>query len=1662
MQGFSLGAQKQCLVSGRVLPGEVQDRMNTALRLCCLLTLLSVGRSYAAPLRIDFTPRPDWSAWVGTQPTVLKISPCQVPPTVDGRPDDTAWQTAAQVKFPTRSSTYPVTDVAICFDAGGLYLLVQCPEQAGRQRVAPPRDRDGRVYADDCIELFFDVTGTGSDVYQFIVSAANSIYDAHNDDAQGYNPDWEHAVTGDAQGWCAEISLPVAAFGLSTWRPALNFNIGRNGPGLGDRAWVGAYGDTSAGRLQFEGVTDAPGQTPPTTGEPLGLHMQRTSARPGERWIEGALRLGTDQVVAGTVVRATLRAPGADRVLATLETPATAATGTIAADLRGLTAAGAGEADLLVELLRDGRTVAQQRASLSAAPPERTLPPDLRIPISVDPPPGAPPLRNWPITFGVPFPAGTLWSAENVRVVDDTGAEVPSQREAVALWGPEGAIKWLRFDLAVSAGRSYFVELGPGRASPQPAVTLTRTGDAITLDTGAASYLLGPGPSPIHEIRLGRHVLASSAGARGLYVVDQRGRTASLAAEGETIQIEAAGPQAACVRFEGDYRTEQGEVLAHQITRVEAFAGQPFARITHTFVITRDTNELWFREIGWELAAAPGPDAAALLAVARDDPAQVHRIALNATASGACMFQDQHFRFMTGSNHFAAGPLDAQDRLAPQVEGEEMGDWAALAGRAGTLLLACREAARQHPKEFELHPDRVVLKLFSNRAGEELDFRAPTLVQKWDLPTWYEKTISSPIRRPREEVIKQASALEASAIGWAKTHELLLAPMPADADVARLAETARLHSHPVYVLADPEWICGSGALGPLPIHPRDPERFPAAEATIDAAVRHWYERNDRFGEYGFMDYYMGPHLNYRGDYAVPYRYCVNTYTLRADLWTLYARSGDRLLREFAEGTNRAQMEGCMAHWDGPRAVRGLWHTPDGTQSRNGEVYMGMFPFYWCAYQSVHTSSSSNLKMLILDYYLTGYRRARDGVLDYIYGVKKSWSPAAVARDERQLARMRLLLQCYAFTWDPDLRDMAEAVFDVVYRPDAELGLFQSRSIYPTEERNTSYKTQVDLRGVMDGWQILGTQRYHDVATKLARYWWQNFLGDWPLFYTNPLGLAGAWLYRETGDARYLQGLANAIRHAASAYDPQTGEVASVDGAEKVTFLFEGIPLAQATLVAADPALRPFASWAGYEDFGFPATIVVFKRGNTPIELDFDPANATAGTAPGQEEGLSLNFRVTPVNRRDDPSAALPYLKRWSYNNHSILIPANAPDGAYEIVPTEFGQQVAVASSRVPMVIYAPHFWRPAPPQVPPIRYYFKVPQGARDAQIIFEGSALLFDPTDTAWPANEPQHGVVDLPADRPGLWSFLPVQSELVKVRNLPPFFAVESPDAYFEPPIPWEREEPPVIETPPASTDYIAGAINTPGNRALYVTRPALQIDLGGPHPSGDGNQFMPSRHGTIELWFRPSWSGVDLLPPKPGSTFAGRTLLRMEVPSGQQAYSLTYRMAPRNRDAWMDFNFSHCLNAFMMSTCLGKPNSLQAWRRTVMIANEWMHIAWVWGPRDGIVPQTVPYHTKPQKDVLVAELYVNGRRGQQYNYRNYQALLTEVPLRLSIYDLQGAVDELRISDVQRYTHDFPPPARDRELEVDEHTRLLMHFNGDLQCAAFGYEGESPAQLK
>jgi len=1623
------------------------------------LSLIGPGRAVAADaLRFDFSDDP-LLPFLEHKREELHVRRCAAAPSIDGVLDDAAWGSAVAIELPRAADNVPKTVIRISYDDQALYFGVVCACQPGVEPVGEPAARDApTVWKGDHIELWLDPSGEAKETRQFVLGAGDAIFDLLNNDA-AFGPDWGHAVTRDKEEWRLEIAIPKAALGLTDWVREFGFNIGRNGPKLSPHAWYGKYGQTTDSALV---LPDVPRQTagktrelPPVAegalaaveGEGLTIGLERSYARAGERFIEIDLAVSHPRVpLQQCRVAASLFAVTGAQPLAEASTAPARRRGTLLADLRRLALQ---QARLVVELYAGKERLAAASLFLEAQTCEAPFADGRRIEILLDRPEGVPLPDPAPVTFGVPFAAGALWDANEIRFVDEKGAELPHQKEVMALWAPEGAIKWVRFDALAPPQGNCFVEAArpAAPAAAGPKVQVTERDGQVIVDAGAARYVLAPGPSPIVAIFRSDRRVAASEGARGLFLIDQKGRLARASAEEQTMIVEARGPVAACVRFEGWYATADNERVARHITRVECFAGRPEAAVTHTLVLTRDTNEIWFKQVGWELSATAGTDSRALFADSRADWKSVREQALANGVAGAFMLQDQHYFFAHGSNHFSIATLAADGAAKTVFEAEECGDWAALKNAEGGLAVACRDAARQHPKEFEIHPDKLVLHLFSNRVGEELDFRTATLARKWGLQNWYDRTHSKHSRDL--EFVNKVLAIPSNAIGWAKTHQLLFMPLAPDSAPADLARGARLQATPLYATAAPEAIYASKAMGP--IHPSTPDRFPVVEKAAKAAFRHFVERDAEWGEHGFIDYFAGPHLTYlrydHGTYVGMFRYCHATYTLRPDLWTLYARTGDRQVRAFAEGTNLTFMDAVMAHWDGKETVRGMHRT-----NRNEHKKL---PFYWGPGLQFEISSTTNHDAVSLLYYLAGCRRAADCMREYADGIKRAWTPAKAARVWRPLMLFRLLTQAYEFTFDPVLKAMAEETFNRF--ADAETALGLSKEYRPYQ--SVSYKTNVDTRAIIEAWETFGDGRYHRLALKMAHYWWQ-LLGTQPIIYTNPQARIGSFLYGQTGAPMYPELLALQLRRAAWTYDPETNVIRPGTrlAAHNATFYLEGAAYALDAITRAGADKARLTSWIGYDDVGSDTSVIVRKDKEGTLSLH---AAVDAGDIRREPIG---GIRVNPIGVQTISGLNMVRISErpmdfQGYHQGSIhvSIPKDAPAGEYEVLFPRKGLHFVIAESRAPLVLHAPRYWQPTLLQAPPARYWFAVPEESREAQIFFEGSARLFAPDGAPAFDGKPQHGWIDLPGDKSGVWSFEIVENRLIRVRNLPPFFAVGERETYFTPSAkPWRREPIPApAEAPPADMTYGPGAIRTPGNQSACIAgQRAFHLDPGDPHPSGDGGRFLPHKQGTIEFWMKPLWNSVDLvLPEKDGKTITLTKRFALgRTPGPGSDFSLFYTLSEESKN----------LGGMLFSAGPEGRKNLRTYRyNTIFERDEWLHLAWVWGQL-----QDVATH-KGTSDVLWSRIYINGKAGKQRT-NQYPGSLPASPMSALLVgyasnsvNINAFVDELRISDVQRYTEDFTPPSRMVEFEVDEHTRALFHFNGDTAGLSHDWTAPLPARL-
>ncbi len=157
---------------------------------------------------------------------------------LDGRLDEPAWLTARAI--PHLTMTEPVeggdlvgaTVVRVLVDNRTIVIGVTCHDPDPARIVSYSKARDSELRGEDHIKLILDTFLDGRSGYIFAVNPSGARYDALVANfGEGENSDWdavwEARTARDADGWSAEIRIPVQSVsfapGLSEW----GFNIER-------------------------------------------------------------------------------------------------------------------------------------------------------------------------------------------------------------------------------------------------------------------------------------------------------------------------------------------------------------------------------------------------------------------------------------------------------------------------------------------------------------------------------------------------------------------------------------------------------------------------------------------------------------------------------------------------------------------------------------------------------------------------------------------------------------------------------------------------------------------------------------------------------------------------------------------------------------------------------------------------------------------------------------------------------------------------------------------------------------------------------------------------------------------------------------------------------------------------------------------------------------------------------------------------------------------------------------------------------------------------------------------------------------------------------------------------------------------------------------------
>lgn len=111
------------------------------------------------------------------------------------------------------------TSARVLYDADYLYIGMTCYETDMDSLVAQTKERDGKVWADDCIEFLLDTANSKRSCYHFIVNSIGTLFDERCISADRGDASWDSRTvvkTGRTGGaWTLEMAIPFKDLGIT-------------------------------------------------------------------------------------------------------------------------------------------------------------------------------------------------------------------------------------------------------------------------------------------------------------------------------------------------------------------------------------------------------------------------------------------------------------------------------------------------------------------------------------------------------------------------------------------------------------------------------------------------------------------------------------------------------------------------------------------------------------------------------------------------------------------------------------------------------------------------------------------------------------------------------------------------------------------------------------------------------------------------------------------------------------------------------------------------------------------------------------------------------------------------------------------------------------------------------------------------------------------------------------------------------------------------------------------------------------------------------------------------------------------------------------------------------------------------------------------------------
>ena len=574
---------------------------------------------------------------------------------------------------------------------------------------------------------------------------------------------------------------------------------------------------------------------------------------------------------------------------------------------------------------------------------------------------GAAPAQPVGVSWGVPWPRGTVQKSDSFALKSATGANVTVQSWPLAYW-PDGSIKWT--GLATSAAGATFdlaVTKTPAPPAAFPALAQD-TPQSITINTGTITAVIPhAGENIIDTLSIDNRVVARAGkltcilqdGAEDTLEVTTK--KTSFTSKITKATLEQTGAVRAVVKIEGTHQAVLGAQNRGQpareflpfVVRLYFYAGQSSIRMVHTIIYDGDQSKDFIRALGVSFTVP-----------FREEVQNRHVRFSNSTGG---LWAEPIQPMIGRGGRFVTG-LNGGDAYTDQIEGRRvpnkaqardngggardlLGQWAVwddfklVQPNAGGFSIVKRTNA-QSAWLKGLEGDRasglvfagdvtgglaVSLRNFWQSYPASLEVRhASAAAAELNVWMWSPDAPAMDMRHYDTKPHGLEAAYEDvqpgmwTATGVARTSELTLFATPDVPAKIATAQYAAQGATPPLLVATPEYLHAAGVFGPWSLKDTSTTYKQTIEDRLDSVLNYYLKEVDQAKWYGF--WYFGNVMHSYDVLRHVWRYDLggmawDNSELGPDLWLWYSflRSGRADVYRMAEAMTRNTGEVAIYH-----------------------------------------------------------------------------------------------------------------------------------------------------------------------------------------------------------------------------------------------------------------------------------------------------------------------------------------------------------------------------------------------------------------------------------------------------------------------------------------------------------------------------------------------------------------------------------------------------------------------------------------------------------------------------------------------------------------------------------------------------------------------------